>query len=888
SKDTNVLRTGDVAFSPTGKLVASTGGSQVHLWDPDTGKLIKVLVKLEKTDKPLKALAFSPDGKHLAVGGDDGILRVVEVESGKATFTSPSRNARIEKVAYSPNGKLIGVVDSGTPNVNNGVGQVAVYAPAAGNPMPMSVQSGEYGEALGVGFTPDSAAVFTCGRDAKARLTVGPAPDGTAPMNMSTRVRDYVGHVKAVFALAVTPDGKYLVTGGEDKTVRVWEVSSGKQVRAFHGHLGSVIAVTVREDGRQLASASDDGAIRVWDLSATDDHTALTEATDSLWTVAFSPDGKRVAAAGADRTVRVYDPQTGKLEVALTGHTAPITCVAFFPDSNRLASVGGDRVVKVWDVAAKKAKDLPGHTSAILAVAMSDDGKLVVSGSADRSVRGWDPDGGKQLWAWTGKSAVCGVAVRKGSRSVAVGTADGGLTVLDLSAPGSPKEVAPPQTGHVAGVACVAYSPDGNRLVSVGGDGATQVWSVAENGLPAPLVKFPAQPKPGSSTGFSPLTGVAFSPDGRFVATAGADAVIRVWDLQTKSEVRGLRGHTDWATAVMFSPDGRLLASAGVDRAVRVFELTRPETQTGHVLAVSAIAVSPDGKTIATAGKDQTIKLWDRASGRELTTLIENADIPFALTFLGNDGLVMGTGRTSGDTGRLHFWTTKPGRQTRVIATGEVYAAVGNADGTRVAVWASRPAIGDTGKTNTYEVYDRGGELLFSVSDKGRTVKAVTFTPDLGWVLAGDDAGTIQIWDLAKKDRVGADWPLFANPIADVGLTPDRKYLVAVDVPMPDRTGKKTEPLIKVADVATRETLASARAHAPGVRGLVVSPTGDSFVTIGADREVKAWSLKNLKELKETRTWKFSATVNAAAYTPDGKFVVTANADGTAYVLEMP
>src|SRR5262249_57266280 len=101
----------------------------------------------------------------------------------------------------------------------------------------------------------------------------------------------------------------------------------------------------------------------------------------------------------------------------------------------------------------------------------------------------------------------------RGRGGVGVGRAEGGRTVPALPAGGSRKGGAPPQTGHVAGVACVAYSPDGNRLVSVGGDGATQVWSVAENGLPAPLVKFPAQPKPGSSTGFSPLTGVAFSPD---------------------------------------------------------------------------------------------------------------------------------------------------------------------------------------------------------------------------------------------------------------------------------------------------------------------------------------------------------------------------------------
>src|SRR5262249_54747429 len=109
TKDTtNTLKVADVVFHPTDpKIIASCSGSQVHLWDPDSGKHMKTLLNLGKTDKPLKALAFKPDGKFLAVGGDDCILRVVETDTGKAVYTSPSRNARIEKVAYSPNGNMI-------------------------------------------------------------------------------------------------------------------------------------------------------------------------------------------------------------------------------------------------------------------------------------------------------------------------------------------------------------------------------------------------------------------------------------------------------------------------------------------------------------------------------------------------------------------------------------------------------------------------------------------------------------------------------------------------------------------------------------------------------------------------------------------------------------
>lgn len=870
TKDANMLSVGDVVFDPQGKIAASAGGNQVHLWDPNSGKQLKVLVTLEKVDKPIKSLSFHPDGKSLAVGGEDGVVRVFSVETGKETFTSAARAVRIEKLAYSPNGKLIAAVDSG--------GALTVYAPGTPNPIamqPVSVVEGG-GDALGVAFTADGGAILTGGKDHKARLTAGPNPDGGAGANTTTRLREFVGHTEAVQALALSPDGKFLITGSRDHSVREWEVTSGKQIRSFQGHMQEVVAVAVRPDGRQVASGSAEGAIRLWDLSSADEHKALSDATDSLWAVAISPDSKKVAAAGADKTVRVYDPHTGKLEAELAGHTAPVTSLAFFPDG-RLASAGGDRGIKVWDVATKSVvTELKGHESAILALTAGADGKFVVSGAADKTVRGWDAESGKQAWKWTGRSAVCGVAIRKGNKHVAVGTADGGLVVLDVSA-ASPRELFS-QSAHIAGVAALAYTPDGGRVATVGGDGAVRVWTVGDTGGLLPLARFEGTPKPGSSTGFSPLSGVAFSPDGRLLASVGADAVIRIWDVQTKAEVRGLRGATDWVTAVAFSPDGRMLVCAGVDKAARVFELTPQETAAtvGHLLGVDAVAVSPDGKRAATASRDETIRVWEIATGKELVTLIGNRDTKeaYTVTFVGSDTVALG-GAASDHGGKLHFWSLGTARHTKAVPTGEVFTAVGSADGKRVAAWVTAPVVGVEAKNSTYEVYDADGKLVMSLSDKGRNVRAATFSADLAWAVGGDAEGVVRIWDLAKKDRIGADWPLFANAFADIGLTADKKYLVGID-----KNGE-----VKVGEVAKRDVVGKAAAHSGGVRGLLVSPAGDTFLTIGSDREVKAWSLRKVKEL---RSWKMPVAVNGAAYTPDGKRVVTANADGTAYVLELP
>ena len=190
----------------------------------------------------------------------------------------------------------------------------------------------------------------------------------------------------------------------------------------------------------------------------------------------------------------------------------------------------------------------------------------------------------------------------------------------------------------------------------------------------------------------------------------------------------------------------------------------------------------------------------------------------------------------------------------------------------------ARLAVGDSVKNNAYEIYTAKGDLVMTLPDKGREIQSAVFTPDLAWAVAGDKEGTLRVWDLEKKERIGGDWPLFAQAFADLGVTADKKYLVGADA----------QGTVKVAEIKTRNVVVSGTAHKSGVRALVVSPTGTTFFTISNDRELKAWSLTDLKELKEVRSWVMPVTVNGAAYTPDGKSVVTANADGTAYVLELP
>ena len=659
------LTVNSVAFSPDGETLASAGSDQsIKLWETATGELIRTLTGHTGA---INSVAFSPDGRTLASGSDDHTVMLWDAATGRLLRTLTGAVDYFTCITFSPDGRTIACATRDSSLT------IRLWDAKTGEELRTITDHGELfdkdpnlgGPVASVVFSPDGKTLISGGYNGSIIF-----------WNVATGqlLRYFWASGGSEVPPAFSPDGKTLASGSRDRTIKIWDVATGQQLRALTGDNGNLFnSVAFSPDGKTLASGSGDGPyagkIQFWDISTGQQLRTLTGVNDGVNagvfnSVAFSPDGKTLASGGGSiyagpnhpvraGIVKFWAVATGKERHTIAGFSIGVNSVAFSPDGKTIYSGSfGNAEVRRWDTETGQAgQTFADHTPGLTSVGVNPDGRTLTElitppgpprHAFGQSIALWDAATGSELRTLTlpplsdsslakgdtsgVTSAVFSPDTRTLASVISVRTYDGvhskyvSITTIKLwdAATGQLLRTLTVNGGRLA------FSPDGKTLASGStddhGDNTVQLWDVGTGQqlhilpLNAENPSQASHPLDPFAQHFRAVTSVAFSPDGRTLASAAADVVgtagvgftkiysedysIQLWDVPTGQQLRTLAGHTSAISSVAFSPDGRSLASGSEDGTVKLWDISTSQ----ELCSLSSLGdtdwavVTPDGR----------------------------------------------------------------------------------------------------------------------------------------------------------------------------------------------------------------------------------------------------------------------------------------------------
>lgn len=538
------------------------------------------------------------------------------------------------------------------------------------------VQTGHSNNVASVAFSPDGKTLISGSADGTLKLW--DAATGR-------ELRTLRGHEDGVHSIAFSPDGKQVISGSGDQTLKVWDLASGQELRTFHGHSHEIMSVAFSPDSQTVVSGSRDNTLILWNVATGQKVRTLVGHSEGIRSIAFSPDGKTIASGSEDDTLKLWDSASGRELHTVGGFTRGVFSVAFSPDSKVVASGSYGKTLKLVDVATGRVLRTLEQPSAVSALAFSHDGKKLAVGSLNSTIKLLNMDSERELHTFNFSGHVLSLAFAPDGKTLVSGSYDG-LKLWDVVSGRKLRTLG----DEINQVNTVAFSPD-RKTVMFGSDDGIKLWDLASGREPRILLGEDARN----------VISAAFTPDGKTLTTVSLDG-LRQWDVGQGQLLQSYHtyGAIDKVKCIAFSPDGKIFVSGDWNGFVTLWNMTLNsviEMDLEHSKAVKSVAFSPDGKIVASGSADNTIILWNVANGRVLLKLRGHRRGVNTIAF-SPDGKTLASGSFDG----LKLWDVASGRELRTLR------------------------------------------------EDSDSVLTVTFSPDGKTIISGTMDNTLKIWDVAS------------------------------------------------------------------------------------------------------------------------------------------
>lgn len=547
----------DLTFNDDGTRIASVDSAgELWLWDAQNGE---ALLHVQAHEGTARTVRFSPDDTLMATGGDDRALRWWDAETGERIGEFPDFAGPVDRVLFDPStGYVLVIAINANPSL------ISLDSGRVLRQFPRQVTTYDNLASAAAVFLPDGNSIL---------YAAGISPRLWDIYGDGNTIREFVGHGSNVNALAVTQDGRFLLSGASrENSMRKWDVNTGVELARFDGHDNIINSVAVSPSGRYALSASDDTTVRVWDLeNGALINTFTTEGMTDIYGVDFSPDASAIVSGEVSGAVRLWDASTGENVNTFEGHTGRVWAVSFSPDGKTVLSGGDDKTMRLWDVqTGDELHTFDGHDELVTSLTFNADGTRALSGSNDRKIRLWD--------------------LTDLSRTEPLMVYDEADTQLD---------------GQLR---ALAFSPDGVHFAAGANTGRLIHLETGEIVQRFPYVG-------------NRLNTLAFRMDGAQLVTGHGNGAILLWDVETGEVLRQFDGHTSQVRSVVLDANEAHILSSSADTTIRLWNIDtglEERQYKGHAEWINQAVFSPDFETVVSGSWDDTLKVWHMHDRREL------------------------------------------------------------------------------------------------------------------------------------------------------------------------------------------------------------------------------------------------------------------------------